>query len=44
MAAHLAQVLEWRAIAFDSRSQPRDRAVAEWALERLNATATISMN
>ncbi len=44
MAAHLAQVLEWRAIAFDSRSQPRDRAAAEWALERLNATATISMN
>lgn len=44
MAAHLAQVLEWRAIAFDSRSQARDRAAALWALERLNATATISMN
>lgn len=40
MAAHLAQVLEWRAIAFDSRSQARDRAAALWALERLNATRT----
>lgn len=37
MAAHLAQVLEWRAIAFDSSSQPRDRAAALWALERLNS-------
>lgn len=40
MAAHLAQVLEWRAIAFDTRSQARDRAAALWALERLNATRT----
>lgn len=38
MSAHLAQVLEWRAIAFDSRSNPKDRAAAQWALERLNAT------
>ena len=38
MRAHLAQVLEWRAIAFDSRSNPKDRAAAQWALERLNAT------
>ena len=37
MAAHLAQVLEWRAIAFDSRSAPRDRAAAQWALGLLNA-------
>jgi hypothetical protein len=37
MAAHLAQVLEWRAIAFDSRSAPRDRAAAEWALGLLNS-------
>jgi hypothetical protein len=36
MAAHLAQVLEWRAIAFDSRSAPRDRAAAQWALDLLN--------
>lgn len=38
MRAHLAQVLEWRAIAFDTRSAPKDRAAALWALERLNAT------
>lgn len=38
MAAHLAQVLEWRAIAFDGSSAPRDRAAAVWALARLNAT------
>lgn len=38
MAAHLAQVLEWRAIAFDGSSAPRDRAAAAWALDRLNAT------
>ena len=37
MAAHLTQVLEWRAIAFDSRSQARDRAAALWALGLLNA-------
>ena len=37
MAAHLAQVLEWRAIAFDTRSAPRDRAAAQWALDLLNA-------
>ena len=37
MAAHLAQVLEWRAIAFDGTSTPRDRAAALWALERLNS-------
>lgn len=37
MAAHLAQVLEWRAIAFDSRSQARDRAAALWALGLLNS-------
>lgn len=38
MTAHLAQVRAWRAIAFDSRSNPKDRAAAQWALERLNAT------
>lgn len=38
MTAHLAQVLEWRAIAFDGSSAPRDRAAAAWALARLNAT------
>lgn len=37
MAAHLRQVQEWRAIAFDPRSAPRDKAAALWALERLNA-------
>lgn len=37
MDAHLAQVLEWRAIAFDSRSAPRDRAAAQWALDLLNS-------
>lgn len=40
MRAHLAQVLEWRSIAFDTRSAPKDRAAAQWALERLNATPT----
>lgn len=38
MAAHLAQVLEWRAIAFDTNSSPRDRGAALWALGLLNAT------
>ncbi|RYF62096.1 MAG: DUF1364 family protein [Comamonadaceae bacterium] len=37
MGAHLRQVLEWRAIAFDPSSAPRDKAAALWALERLNA-------
>lgn len=37
MAAHLAQVLEWRAIAFDNSSAPRDRAAALWALGLLNS-------
>ena len=37
MAAHLDQVLEWRAIAFDTRSAPRDRAAAQWALGLLNS-------
>lgn len=37
MTAHLAQVLEWRAIAFDSRGAPRDQAAALWALGLLNA-------
>jgi len=37
MAAHLAQVLEWRAIAFDGCSAPRDRAAALWALGMLNS-------
>lgn len=37
MQAHLRQVLEWRAIAFDSSSAPRDRAAALWALDLLNA-------
>lgn len=40
MRAHLAQVLEWRAIAFDTRSAPRDRDAARWALNLLNATPT----
>lgn len=38
MAAHLRQVLAWRAIASDAGSTPRDRAAAQWALEHLNAT------
>lgn len=38
MAAHLRQVLEWRAIAFDPASAPSDRSAALWALERLNST------
>lgn len=38
MAAHLRQVLEWRAIAFDPASAPRDRSAALWALDRLNST------
>lgn len=37
MAAHLAQVLEWRAIAYDSSSAPRDRSAALWALGLLNS-------
>lgn len=37
MAAHLRQVLEWRAIAFDTTSAPRDRNAALWALERLKS-------
>lgn len=37
MQAHLRQVLEWRAIAFNSSSAPRDRAAALWALDLLNA-------
>lgn len=37
MAAHLRQVLEWRAVAFDPASAPRDRNAALWALERLNS-------
>lgn len=40
MRAHLVQVLEWRAIAFDTRSAPKDRAAAQWALALLNATPT----
>lgn len=38
MAAHLRQVLEWRAIAFDPGSAPRDRAAALWALDLLNSS------
>src|SRR5690606_8631872 len=38
MAAHLRQVLEWRAIAFDTRSAARDRAAALWAIELLNSS------
>lgn len=41
MAAHLRQVLEWRAIAFDPGSAPRNRAAALWALERLNAIPNV---
>ena len=37
MAAHLAQVLEWRAIAFDGGSAPRGRAAALWAIGLLNS-------
>lgn len=40
MRAHLRQVLEWRAIAFDTSSAPKDRAAAQWALALLNATPT----
>lgn len=40
MTAHLAQVRAWRAIAFDTRSAPKDRAAAQWALALLNATPT----
>jgi hypothetical protein len=38
MRAHLAQVLEWRAIAFDTTQPERDRRAARWALDHLNAT------
>lgn len=38
MAAHMRQVMEWRAIAFAPDSSARDRAAAVWALEQLNAT------
>ncbi|WP_019573335.1 nuclease domain-containing protein [Curvibacter lanceolatus] len=38
MRAHLAQVLEWRAIAFDTTQPERDRRAAQWALDHLNAT------
>lgn len=37
MTAHLAQVNAWRAIAYDSRSTPRDRSAALWALGLLNS-------
>lgn len=36
MAAHLRQVLAWRAIAMDGESA-KDRAAAQWALALLNA-------
>lgn len=38
MLAHLAQVQQWRAIAADPASKPRDRASAQRALDHLNAT------
>jgi hypothetical protein len=38
MRAHLDQVAEWRAIAADPGQPARDRAAAQWALDRLNAT------
>ena len=42
MAAHLRQVLEWRAVAFDTTSAPRDRNAALWALERLNSIPNLN--
>lgn len=38
MAAHLAQVCEWRAIAASAVADPHDRRAAQWALDHLNAT------
>lgn len=38
MRAHLAQVNEWRAIASSTTEHPKDKAAAQWALDRLNAT------
>lgn len=38
MAAHLAQVLEWRAIAVDGRQTTRNHAAVRWALELLSST------
>jgi hypothetical protein len=38
MAGHLRQVLEWRAIVGDQTQPAKDRAAAQWALDRLNAT------
>ncbi len=42
MAAHVRQVDAWRAIAYASDSERRDRAAALWALERLNAQPILS--
>jgi|GEM_PF-784043 len=38
MAAHLAQVCEWRAIAGSASAPIADRLAAQWALDHLNAT------
>ena len=38
MRAHLAQVLEWRAIALDAGQPSRSRAAVEWALGLLNSS------
>jgi hypothetical protein len=43
MAAHVAQVDEWRRISVDSTESPRNRRAAAWALERLNATPVIDL-
>ncbi len=38
MAAHLAQICEWRAIAGSAAADPKDVAAARWALAHLNAS------
>lgn len=38
MLAHLDQVAAWRAIAADPSQPAKDRAAAQWALDKLNAT------
>jgi hypothetical protein len=40
MRAHLAQVLEWRAIVSNGLESDGARRAAQWALDQLNATPT----
>lgn len=41
MLGHLRQVEIWRAIASDPSQPAKDRAAAQWALDRLNATPVV---